>query len=130
MRAHGRFNPHVLSLLARVRHSPMNVIAAYRGFSFWPMLETVDPSLADGAATLRQVLRAVRQNFVIGEVFVAGEFLKVNSRRTKQAYAAALKGGNVTDEPHVDFNRREPGTIGLIRSGDTVRYASMILISA
>jgi D-ribose pyranase len=29
----------------------------------------------------------------------------------------------------VDFKRRVPGAIGLIRSGDTVQYANMILVS-
>jgi D-ribose pyranase len=35
----------------------------------------------------------------------------------------------VTHEPHVDFKQRVPGAIGLIRSGDTVQYANMILVS-
>jgi D-ribose pyranose/furanose isomerase RbsD len=30
----------------------------------------------------------------------------------------------------VDLKRRVPGAIGLIRSGDTVQYANMILVSA
>ena len=59
----------------------------------------------------------------------AEEFRKVNSRTTKNAFGAALQGVNVTHEAHVDFKRRVPGAIGLIRSGDTVQYANMILVS-
>jgi D-ribose pyranase len=128
MLAHGILNPHLLSLLARVRHTNMVVIAD-RGFPFWPMIETVDLSLVDGVPTVLQVLRAVRHNFVVGDVFMAEEFLKVNSRTTKNAFGAALQGVNVTHEAHVDFKRRVPGAIGLIRSGDTVQYANMILVS-
>jgi len=42
----GILNPHVLSLLARVRHTNTLVIAD-RGFPFWPQIETVDLSLVD-----------------------------------------------------------------------------------
>ncbi len=125
----GILNPHVLSLLARVRHTNMLVIAD-RGFPFWPMIETVDLSLVDGVPTVLQVLAAVRQNFVIGEAFMAEEFLRVNTPATKKAYAAALGGARVTHEPHGEFKKRVPGAIGLIRSGDTVQYANMILVSA
>lgn len=125
----GILNPHLLSLLARVRHTNLLVIAD-RGFPFWPMIETVDLSLVDGVPTVLQVLAAVRHNFVVGEVFMAEEFLPANAPATRKAYAAALKGAKVTHEPHVDFKRRVPGAIGLIRSGDTVQYANMILVSA
>jgi D-ribose pyranase len=32
-------------------------------------------------------------------------------------------------EPHVEFKKRVPQAIGLIRTGDTVQYANTILIS-
>jgi D-ribose pyranase len=67
----GLLNPHVLSLLARVRHTNTLVIAD-RGFPSWPTLETVDLSLVDGVPTVLQVLAAIRPNFVIGEAFMAG----------------------------------------------------------
>jgi len=57
----GILNPHLLSLLARVRHMNTLVIAD-RGFPFWPGIETVDLSLVDGVPTVLQVLAAVRKN--------------------------------------------------------------------
>jgi D-ribose pyranase len=124
----GILNPHVLSLLARVRHTNALVISD-RGFPFWPMIETIDLSLVDGVPTVLQVLAAVRKNFVVAEAFMAEEFLRANSPATQKAFAAALKGAKLTHEPHVAFKRRVPGAIGLIRTGDTVQYANMILIS-
>ena len=50
----GILNPQILSLLARVRHTNALVIAD-RGFPFWPTIETVDISLADGVPTVLQV---------------------------------------------------------------------------
>jgi D-ribose pyranase len=128
MLAQGILNPQLLSLLARVRHTNTLVIAD-RGFPFWPMIETVDLSLVDGVPTVLQVLSAVRRNFVVGEVYMAEEFAGANTGATRGAFAAALKGTRVVREPHVEFKRRVPGAIGLVRSGDTVQYANMILVS-
>jgi D-ribose pyranase len=124
----GILNPHLLDLLARVRHTNALVIAD-RGFPFWPMIETVDISLVDGVPTVLQVLAAVRQNFVVAEACMAEEFLRVNTPGTKRAFAGGLAGAKVTHEPHAQFKQRVPGAIGLIRTGDTVQYANMILIS-
>ncbi|MES2692855.1 MAG: RbsD/FucU domain-containing protein [Verrucomicrobiota bacterium] len=124
----GILNPHVLSLLARVRHTNMLVIAD-RGFPFWPGIETVDLSLVDNVPTVLQVLAAIRNQHGVTEAYMAEEFLRENTAATKRAFSAGLKGIRVTHEPHIDFKRRIPGAIGLIRTGDIVQYANMILVS-
>lgn len=124
----GILNPQLLSLLARVRHTNALVIAD-RGFPFWPEIETVDLSLIDGVPTVLQVLAAVRQNFVVAEAYMAKEFWKVNTPVTRAAFAAGLEGVRVMREPHPKFKRRVAGAIGLIRTGETVQYANMVLIS-
>ena len=122
-------NPQLLSLLARVRHTNVLVIAD-RGFPFWPQMETVDLSIVDDLPTVLQVLAAVRGSCVIGKAWMAKEFLRANDRRTQTRFVAALKGASVKFEPHVDFKKRVPSAIGLIRTGDTTQYANMILESA
>ena len=124
----GLLNPHVLALLARVRHTNTLVIAD-RGFPSWPQIETVDLSLVDGVPTVVQVVAALRKNWIMDEAFMAREFLKANSPATRREFAAALAGTKVTYEPHVAFKRRVPGAVGLIRTGDTVPYANLILVS-
>ena len=128
MLVQGILNPHLLSLLARVRHTNALVIAD-RGFPFWPAIETVDISLVDGVPTVLQVLAAVRKNFVVAEAYMAEEFLRVNSPATRKAFASHLHGAKVVHEPHNQFKQRVPAAIGLIRTGDTVQYANMILVS-
>jgi len=49
---------------------------------------------------------------------------------TRNAFEAALNGIPLTFESHVDLKKRVPHAIGLIRTGDTVQYANMILESA
>ncbi len=121
-------NPQILSLLARVRHTNALVIAD-RGFPFWPQIETVDISLMDDVPTVLQVLAAVRQDFHAVQAYMAREFLEQNSAKTRGLFARALAGVAVTHEPHVDFKKRVPGAIGLIRTGDKIQYANTILIS-
>lgn len=124
----GILNPHLLSLLARVRHTNALVIAD-RGFPSWPVVETIDLSLVDGVPTVLQVLQAIRANFVVAEAYMADEFRQVNPAGVQRTFARALRGANLTHEPHVAFKRRVPGAIGLIRTGDTTPYANLILVS-
>lgn len=124
----GILNPSLLSLLARVRHTNLLVIAD-RGFPFWPQIETVDISLVDDIPTVVDVLTAIRSNFVIDRAWMAEEFLRDNEDVVWQRFQAALAGIAVEYEPHVDFKRRVPQAIGLIRSGDTIQYGNVILQS-
>jgi D-ribose pyranase len=124
----GILNPQLLSLLARVRHTNALVIAD-RGFPFWPTIETVDLSLVDDIPTVLQVLAAIRPNFRIAQAYMAREFLRENTPATRALFAKALQGIPSTHEPHVQFKKRVPGAIGLIRTGDTIQYANMVLVS-
>ena len=121
-------NPGLLSLLARVRHTNALVIAD-RGFPFWPQIETVDISLANDIPTVLQVLAAIRQDFHAASAFMAHEFIEHNSPEVRAAFAKALEGVPTTHEPHVEFKKRVPAAIGLVRTGDTIQYANMILVS-
>jgi D-ribose pyranase len=124
----GILNPQILSLLARVRHTNALVISD-RGFPFWPQIETVDISLVDNVPTVLQVLAAIRANFNATQACMAAEFKRHNNPATRTAFADALAGVPTMFEPHVKFKLRVPAAIGLIRTGDTVQYANLILIS-
>lgn len=121
-------NPHLLSLLARVRHTNAVVIAD-RGFPFWPEIEIIDLSLVDDVPTVLQVLAGVRAQFHAAAAFMAREFLEQNTEAVRQQFAQALSGVPTQHEPHVEFKKRVPGAIGLIRTGDTIQYANVILVS-
>jgi D-ribose pyranase len=124
----GILNPQILSLLACVRHTNALVIAD-RGFPFWPQIETVDLSLVDDVPTVLQVLAAVRANHNFTQAYMAREFQKNNTTATCGKFAKGLQGVPTTFEPHAEFKKRVPHAIGLIRTGDTIQYANMILVS-
>jgi D-ribose pyranase len=125
----GILNPALLELLARIRHTNTLVISD-RGFPYWPQIQTVDISLVDNVPTVLQVLDAIRDNFKIGRVFAAEEFKMNNDAARLQALTTRLDGVPLVFEPHVDFKKRVPSAIGLIRTGDTVQYANLIIESA
>jgi D-ribose pyranase len=124
----GILNPLILSLLARVRHTNL-LISADRGFPSWPQIETVDLSLVDDIPTVVDVLNAVRGQFVIGQAWMAEEFLRHNEEATRQQFRDSLAGVPISHESHVDLKRRVPSAIGLIRTGDSRLYTNVILES-
>lgn len=124
----GILNPQLNSLLSRVRHTNTLLIAD-RGFPYWPTIETVDLSLVDDIPRVLDVLRAIRTNFTIGHIAMAEEFRLHNSPAVMNEFAAAMSGIEVQFEPHVDFKKHVHHAIGIIRTGDTIQYANMILES-
>lgn len=125
----GILNPSLNSLLSRVRHTNWLVIAD-RGFPFWPDIEIVDISLVDDVPRVLQVLTAIRTNFTFGKCFMAEEFRTANQPEMRKFFEVALDPVAISFEPHVEFKKRVPHAIGLIRTGDTTQYANMILESA
>jgi D-ribose pyranase len=125
----GILNPQILSLIARVRHTNTLVISD-RGFPYWPMIETVDISLVDDIPTVLQVFEALKSNFAIGQIYMAEEFITNNTSQVQQAFSDSRGKIPITYEPHIEFKLRVPAAIGLIRTGDTIQYANMILVSA
>jgi D-ribose pyranase len=125
----GILNPQILGLIGRVRHTNTLVIAD-RGFPFWPRLETVDISLVDDIPTVLQVLRALEENFSVGAAFMAQEFLSESDELAQAAYRELMAPVEIEFEPHVEFKKRVPNAVGLIRTADTTPYGNIILESA
>jgi D-ribose pyranase len=123
----GILNPHILSLLARVRHTNTLVIAD-RGFPFWPQLETIDLSLTDDIPSVLDVLHALEPNFTIGNAWMASEFREHNPAAIVDQFQSLLPPLHF--EPHIDFKLRVPRAIGLIRTAGTAPYSNLILESA
>ena len=122
-------NPAIRELLSRIRHTNKLVIAD-RGFPYWPQIETIDISLVDDVPSVLQVLAAIKAEWIFGKSFMAEEFKRVNTSTTIEAFKGALVGSETQYEAHIDFKKRVPECIGLIRTGDTTQYGNIILESA
>lgn len=124
----GLLNPHVLDLIARVRHTNTLVISDW-AFPFWPEIETVDISLTRGIPTVLDVLDLLTPVFKIGRIWQADEFVTSNPPETVARFAKSFGRIPLIREAHVDFKKRVPGAIGLIRTGDATPYGNIILES-
>ena len=125
----GILNPHILQLIARIRHTNTVVIADW-AFPFWPQIETVDISLTHGIPTVLDVLDLLTPVFKIGRIWQAEEFVSTNSQESIDRFAKSFGDLPLTREAHVDFKKRVPHAIGLIRTGDPTPYGNIILESA
>ena len=125
----GILNPHVLDLIARIRHTNTLVISDW-AFPFWPEIETVDISLTHGIPTVLDVLDLLTPVFKIGRIWQADEFLSSNTPENVARFTHSFGDIPVTREAHNDFKKRVPLAIGLIRTGDPTPYGNLILESA
>jgi D-ribose pyranase len=128
----GILNPHVLDLVARVRHTNTLVIADW-AFPYWPQIETVDISLTAGIPTVLDVLEALKPNYKVGRIWQASEFVECNGPEVIGRFDASFArfpGAVVERLAHLDFKRLVPSAIGLIRTGDPTAYGNLILESA
>ena len=128
----GILNPHVLDLLARIRHTNTLVISDW-AFPYWPQIETVDISLTTGIPTVLDVLELLKPNFKVGHIWQAEEFLANNPDHHIETFDqafAGFAGTEVTRLPHLQFKALVPKAIGLIRTGDPTAYGNVILESA
>ena len=127
----GILNPHVLDLIARVRHTNTLVISDW-AFPFWPEIETVDISLTHNIPTVLDVLDLLKQNYKIGKIWQAEEFIATNTEDKIKAFDtsfAEIPDVQVTRLGHNDLKKMVPQAIGLIRTGDATPYGNIILES-
>jgi D-ribose pyranase len=76
-----------------------------------------------------QVVNALRPGYDFTQAYMAQEFLAENSPEVQAQFRVALAGISLSYEPHVDFKKRVPQCVGLIRTGDVTQYANLILVS-
>jgi D-ribose pyranase len=124
----GILNPHVLDLIARIRHTNTLVIADW-AFPYWPEIETVDLSLTKGIPTVLDVLDLLTPVFKIGRIWQAQEFMDTNTPESIDRFAKSFGKIPLTREAHLDFKQRVPHAIGLIRTGDATPYGNIIIES-
>jgi D-ribose pyranase len=124
----GILNPHINSLLARVRHNNMLLIAD-RGFTNFPGVEIIDLSLVDNIPTVLQVFNAIKTNFDISQIYMAEEFKLENTPHVQKQLLEACGTIPLDFEPYAIMKNRVPNVIGIIRTADTIQYANMLLTS-
>lgn len=131
----GILNPAVNDLLSRIRHTNTIVIADW-AFPYWNEIEVVDLSLTKGIPLITDLLELLKENFKVGNIWQAEEFLNTNPDDIIGKFDAHFNGFKrlnpeveVTRLAHNDFKKLVPKSIGLIRTGDPTAYGNVILES-
>jgi D-ribose pyranase len=76
------------------------------------------------------VLDLLTPVFKIGRIWQANEFVTSNTVEVVDRFSNSFGKIPLTREAHVDFKKRVPLAIGLIRTGDPTAYGNIILESA
>jgi D-ribose pyranase len=111
-----------------VRHTNQLVIADAM-FPSWPNLLEIDLSLVAGIPSIPDVLRAIHTVWQPGGIWMASEFREHNPAEVCNEFQQAWGGQIPFWEPHLQFKKRVPQSIGLIRTGEMRLYANIILSS-
>lgn len=118
-------HPDLLALLARTGHTDSLCICD-RGFPVPDGPQRLDLALTDDIPTVLDVLAVVQANFKIDRILAAHEMQEASQARLAELQALGIRLELVD---HLDLKRLTRGCKGVIRTGDTVPYANIIIVA-
>lgn len=127
MRRSGILHPALGHLLSSTGHTDYFTVCD-RGFPVPDGPERIDLALVDGIPNVLDVLRAVHAEWVIDRVLITEEMEQVSPGRVAEIRDVV---GDVPVQvvTHLELKRLAPDGKATVRTGDTVPYANIILVS-
>ena len=127
MKRAGILNPALSHLLASTGHTDYFTICD-RGFPVPAGPERIDLALTDGIPSVLDVLRAVLAEWSADRVLITTEMEEISPERV--AVMRALVGDIPLERvSHIDLKRLAGSARATVRTGDTVAYANIIVVS-
>ena len=127
MKRGGILNPALSHLLASTGHTDYFTICD-RGFPVPEGPERIDLALTDDIPTVLDVLRAVHREWSIDRVLITDEMADVSPERVG-ALRELLGEVPLERVSHLELKRLAAGARATVRTGDTVAYANVIVVS-
>lgn len=127
MKRSGILHPGLSHLLASCGHTDYFTICD-RGFPVPEDPERIDLALVDGIPTVLDVLRAIGAEWSIDRVLIAHEMDEISASRVAEL-AAILGDVPLQRVSHLELKQLAQNARGTIRTGDTVPYANIIVVS-
>jgi D-ribose pyranase len=127
MKRGGVLNPALSHLLASTGHTDYFTVCD-RGFPVPEGPERIDLALVDNVPTVVDVLKAVIAEWSLDRVLITHEMDAISSDRVAEMRALL---GDVPFErvSHVHLKRLAQSARATVRTGDTVPYANIIVVS-
>jgi D-ribose pyranase len=127
MKRGGILHPQLVHLLASTGHTDYFTICD-RGFPVPVGPERIDLALVDGIPTVLDVLRAIHAEWAIDRVIITREMIEV-SPDFVEALRRLLPDVPLETVTHVELKRLAATGRATVRTGDTVLYANVIVVS-
>ncbi|MEI7024389.1 D-ribose pyranase [Paenibacillus sp. y28] len=127
MKRRGILNPALNRVLSETGHTDIITISD-RGFPVPMNVERIDLALTDDLPTVLDVLTAIHGEFIIDTIIVTEEMAAASPERleTMRQRFPELKFMVIS---HQRFKAICPESRAVIRTGDTVPYANIMIIS-
>lgn len=120
-------HPTLNRILAETGHTDLLTICD-RGFPVPSGPERLDLAIIDDLPTVIDVLRAIDKQFVIDAVVVTDEMKQASPERFAEL-SAEFPHLRIQRMPHARFKEVCHESRAVIRTGDTVPYANLIIVS-
>jgi D-ribose pyranase len=127
MKRGGILNAALSHLLASTGHTDYFTICD-RGFPVPEGPERIDLALTDGIPTVLDVLRPVHREWSIDRVLITHEMAEVSPERV-EALREMLGDVPLERVSHLELKRLAQGARATVRTGDTVPYANIVVVS-
>ncbi|MFT4041294.1 MAG: D-ribose pyranase [Thermomicrobiales bacterium] len=127
MRRGGILHPALGHLLSSTGHTDYFTICD-RGFPVPDGPKRIDLALVDGIPTVLEVLRAINAEWVIDRVLITEEMARVSPERVAEM-RELLGDVPLQTVTHIELKRLAAGGKATVRTGDSVPYANIIVVS-
>ena len=127
MKRGGILHPALSYLLASTGHTDYFTVCD-RGFPVPVGPERIDLALVDDIPSVLDVVRAVHAEWAIDRVLITHEMSEISAARVKEL-AALLGDVPLERVSHVELKRLAHDARATVRTGDSVPYANIILVS-
>ncbi|TBL75108.1 D-ribose pyranase [Paenibacillus thalictri] len=127
MKRGGILHPALNRILAETGHTDILTVCD-RGFPVPAGPERLDLALVDGIPTVVDVLRAVHSEFVIDRIIVTDEMIEASPERYAELQTL-FPDVRLVAVSHQRFKEICPESRAVIRTGDVVPYANVMIVS-
>lgn len=127
MKKNGIINSQLSRVIAEMGHKDSLVVADC-GLPLPKEVERIDLSLTKGYPKFLKILKAVIDDLVVEQAFLAAE-IKEKSPELEAEIIALLPDIEIKYISHAEFKNETNKSRAVVRSGEIIPYANIILIS-
>ena len=127
MKKNGIINSQLSKVIAEMGHKDSLVLADC-GLPIPKEVERVDLSLTKGYPEFLKVLEAVLEDLVVEKAILAAE-IKEKSPELEEKIIQLLPDIEIEYIPHTGFKKETNNSRAVVRSGEIIPFANIILIS-